>query len=207
MTGIRLEDLIKRKLNRSFYQEIDNNKVSKALLGKVLLRLRPIPAGGIIIDTESFPGGLDQASHHHHGKITKRTKVLFELQKGLLYVYMVYGLHFCLGITSGDQFHQGVTLVRALKPLIGIEEIKKRRREIKIKALTNGPAKVAQALLITGKDYGLDLCGNDIIICNFLAPEEFEVETSRRIGIEDFGDGYYKKKWRFFIRETNLNRL
>lgn len=201
---MRVESLIKRKTDRSFYQEIDNNKVSRGLLGKVFLRLKPKPVGGIIIDTESFPGGPDRVSHHHQGKITKRTKILFEPKKGLLYVYKVYGFHFCLGITSGDLFHQGVTLIRALRPVIGVEEMKRRRGEKKIGTLTDGPAKIAQALLITDKDYGLDLCGNDVIVCDFLAPDQFKVETSKRLGIKDFEDGYRQKKWRFFIRENDF---
>ncbi len=188
-------------LPKDFYSQKDNNEISKALLGKYFIRLEPFPMGGIIIETESYPGNEDVASHHHHGKVTDRTKVIFEKEKGLLYVYKIYGMHHCFGITSGDgKESHNVTLIRAIKPIFGIEEIKKRRKTEEITNLLSGPSKIAQALDITKDSYGKCLVTSDIIICDLGDFKDFEIETNTRVGIGDYNDGYKQQNWRFFVR-------
>jgi DNA-3-methyladenine glycosylase len=187
-------------LSRDFYNNEDNNEVSKALLGKYLVRLSPVIVGGMIVETESYPGKLDIASHHHHNKLTERTKTIFNPHKGLLYVYRIYGLHFCFGVTSGNNENQNVTLIRALEPVFGIEELKKRRKTEKLTEILNGPAKIAEALRINKNDDGNDLRKGDILICDFKQNLNFEIGMSRRIGISDRNDGYREKEWRFFIK-------
>ena len=192
-------------LPRAFYSEIDNNEISKALLGKVLVRLDPFPIGGIIIETESYPGKDDKASHHWGNKNTARTKTIFCETKGLLYVYMIYGLHYCFGITSGDgNEHHNVTCIRALEPIFGIEEIKKRRKTDKVRNLLSGPAKVAKALDITKKEDGKDTVESNILICDFKDGKEYEIESSERIGIGDHKDGYREKQWRYYIKGSKF---
>ncbi|MBD3366020.1 DNA-3-methyladenine glycosylase [candidate division WWE3 bacterium] len=192
-------------LPKEFYYQKDNNEVSKALLGKYFIRLNPFPIGGVIVETESYPGKADIASHHHHGKITDRTKVIFEKEKGLLYVYKIYGLHHCFGITSGDgEENHNVTLIRAIKPIFGIEEIKRRRGTEKPANLLSGPAKITQALNITKKNYGQNLRTSDIIICDLGDFVNFEVETDKRVGIGDYEDGYKHKNWRFYVKNSKF---
>jgi len=191
---------IKNKiLPKNFYLQTDNNEISKKLIGKALIRLTPYPIGGIIVETESYPGGKDKASHHWGDKKTDRTKTIFNSQKGKLYVYMTYGLHYCFGITSGNGNINNVTCIRALEPIIGIKQMMRNRNQNNITNLLNGPAKVAQALKITKDEDNIDLCKSDIIVCD-LNYRNFEIETSPRVGIKDFGDGYRQKQWRFFIK-------
>lgn len=187
-------------LPKDFYYQKDNNEVSKALLGKYFIRLDPFPMGGVIVETESYPGKSDIASHHHHGKITDRTKVIFAKEKGLLYVYKIYGLHHCFGITSGDgKENHNVTLIRAIKPIFGIEEIKRRRGTDKLKNLLSGPAKITQALNIAKENYGQSVCTSNIIICDLGDFVNFEIETKKRVGIGDYAKSYKKKYWRFCV--------
>ncbi|MBD3366318.1 DNA-3-methyladenine glycosylase [candidate division WWE3 bacterium] len=188
-------------LPKDFYYQKDNNAVSKALLGKYLIQLDPFPIGGVIVETESYPGKTDVASHHHHGKITDRTKVIFNKEKGLLYVYKIYGLHHCFGITSGDgEENHNVTLIRAIKPIFGIKELKKRRGTDKLANLLSGPAKIAQALNITKQNYGQCVRTSNIIICDLEDFEDFEIETDTRIGIENYESEHEQKDWRFFVK-------
>lgn len=195
--------LKKYALSKDFYDETNNNRVSKKLLGKYFIRLSPFPMGGVIVETESYPGKGDVASHHHHAKVTDRTKVIFDKNKGLLYVYKIYGIHHCFGITSGDGIeHNNVTLIRAIQPVFGIEEIKNRRKTDKIKNLLNGPSKISQALDITKKNYGWSVSNSDIIICDLKDFGDFEIENTSRIGIGDYKDGYRQKTWRFFVKNS-----
>lgn len=188
------------RLSGDFYYDVDNNDISRALLGKVLVRLSPMPIGGIIVETESYPGGDDKASHHWGNRRTERTDVIFHEKKGLLYVYKVYGMHHCFGITSGKDGNHNVTCIRALKPIFGIEEMFKRTKEHNVNNLMRGPAKVAKMLDITKESNGMDLCGEEIIVCDFRDGAGIEVGCSTRIGIRDFEDGYREKEWRFFVK-------
>lgn len=189
-------------LPRNFYTNKDNNEFSKSLLGKYFIQLNPIPMGGVIVETESYPGKGDIASHHHHEKITDRTKTIFNPIKGLLYVYMVYGLHYCFGVTSGDDNNQNVTLIRAIKPIFGIERLREVRKTEDIKNLLSGPAKITKALNITKNEDGHDLVNGNIIICDFKEDIPLEIGETTRVGIKDNKDGYREKPWRFYIKNS-----
>ncbi len=192
-------------LPKDFYYQKDNNEVSRALLGKYFIRLDPFPMGGVIVETESYPGKADVASHHHHGKVTDRTKVIFNKEKDLLYVYKIYGLHHCFGITSGDgEENHNVTLIRAIKPIFGIDEIKRRRNTEKLTNLLSGPAKITQALDITKENYGKSVRKSNIIICDLEDFVDFKIETGKRVGIKNHKDVHRLKNWRFYVRNSKF---
>src|SRR5919199_3506640 len=69
--------------------------VSRELLGKVLVRRngRKLLAGRIV-ETEAYLGAEDPAAHAFSGK-TPRNAVLFG-PPGHVYVYFIYGNHYCL---------------------------------------------------------------------------------------------------------------
>ncbi len=198
------DSILSNVLTKDFYYRNSNNELSRALIGKYLIKLDPQPIGGMIVETESYPGGSDTPSHHSEGRLTDRTKVLLESEKGLAYVYKIYGLHFCLSITGGskkgDDF---VTLVRALEPKYGIETMRKRRNIEHIYNLTNGPAKLTEALNITKKDYGHDLRKPDLILCN-LDEAEMEIGQAPRIGINSHGQKHTEKPWRFYLKGSKF---
>ncbi len=79
---------------------------------------------------------------------------------GHLYVYFTYGMHWCANVVCSPEGVGGAVLVRALAPLLGVEEMWAARVAARrLVDLCNGPAKLCQALGITGTDNGVDLVG------------------------------------------------
>lgn len=182
-------------LKRSFYSE-NSVKVAKKLLGKLLVR--ELPEGkliGKIVEVEAYRGSDDPASHAYRGK-TQRNQVMFS-KPGLAYIYLIYGVHYCLNVKAEKEGIPGAVLIRALEPIEGIEIMRKNRQIEKITELTNGPAKLTEAMKITGELNGWDLTlGKRLFICEPSLKEDFEIIATSRIGIKVGTE----KPWRFYIK-------
>ena len=98
-----------------------------------------------IVETEAYHQD-DPASHSYRGQ-TPRTAPMF-LAGGTIYVYFTYGMHHCINIVTGRAGRGEAVLLRAAEPLEGIEIMKANRGIENSIQLTNGPAKLAQALEI-----------------------------------------------------------
>ncbi len=176
-----------------FYRR-DTLALVPGILGKVLVRNigRKVLAGRIV-EIEAYIGN-DPASHAARG-ITERNKVMYE-DGGVCYVYFTYGMHYCFNIVTEGKGFPAAFLVRALEPLTGIEEMKRRRNSGVLLDLTNGPAKLCQAMGIDRKLNGARLDGKPL----FLADDGFQVRRSdigrsTRIGIKVGTES----EWRFFL--------
>lgn len=131
----------------------DSPDVARFLLNKVL---RAGPCAGRIVEVEAYRSD-DAASHSFRG-LTKRTEVMFG-RPGHLYVYFVYGMHWCANVVTGADGDGQAVLLRALAPLRGIELMSVRRNGAA--KLSAGPATLCQALGIDGILDGVDLCAAD----------------------------------------------
>jgi DNA-3-methyladenine glycosylase len=158
---------------RPFYAR-DAVTVARELLGKLLVHGG---TSGIIIETEAYLGIDDLAAHSAAG-ITPRTKVIFG-EPGHAYVYLNYGIHECLNIVAEPEGTAGCVLLRALKPVDGIELMRTRRRHAK--DLAGGPGKLTQALGINRTLNGADLTIGPLTVHDLrLTPE---IQITERIGI------------------------
>jgi DNA-3-methyladenine glycosylase len=180
-------------LPREFYSK-DTVTVAKNLLGKKIIRIiGQNEISGIIIETEAY-GHNDDAASHAFRKITDRNKVMFE-EVGFAYVYFTYGMYFCFNVVAKNpKSAAGAVLIRAIKPENGIKIMQKNRGNPNLKNLTNGPAKLAQALNITKEQYGMDLTKkSELYITEGIKFKK--ITSSPRIGITKAVD----KLWNFKI--------
>jgi DNA-3-methyladenine glycosylase len=111
----------------------------------------------VIIDI-FYPNGLgihDAACHAHLGRRTNRTEVMFQ-NGGKAYVYLCYGIHSLFNIITGPEGDPCAILIRALEPIDGIDEMRKRRLPIdKLNTLCKGPGALTKALQISQIHYGI----------------------------------------------------
>jgi len=150
----RMPRKLPKILGRDFFAR-DTIMVAKGLLGMYLVR----KAGqqilsGRITEVEAYRGEDDLACHASRGR-TRRTEVLYA-KPGTLYVYLIYGMYWCLNFVTERKDFPSAVLIRAVEPVEGIDRMRKNRgwtgtkRSQKLDRLCNGPGKVCQALGITG---------------------------------------------------------
>ena len=181
-------------LPREFYSK-NTVTVAKELLGKkIVRRIGKHEMIGIISETEAYRHKDDPASHAHR-KITQRNKAMFG-DVGISYVYFTYGMHYCFNIVARHpKTKAGAVLIRAIQPEKGIEVMQKNRKMTDLRNITNGPAKLAQALKITKKEYGVDLTKkSELFITEGIKPNR--ITASSRIGIKEATN----KLWNFKIK-------
>ena len=180
---------------RSFYQR-DTLEVARALLGQILVHETPQGVtAGIIVETEAYLGKIDDASHSYKAS-RKRVQVQYE-GKGLAYIYMIYGIHYCMNLTSGKDEAPEAILIRALEPVRGIELMRERRRRRELTQLCSGPGKLARAMDINMSQYGQDLTSPGGLYLEYGDVPE-KIYASKRIGVE-YAKMCADEPWRFTI--------
>lgn len=181
-------------LPRSFFAR-DARVVARELLGKTLLHGE---TGGVIVETEAYVGPEDRACHAFGGKRTPRTEPLFG-EAGRAYVYLIYGMYCCLNVVTGLPGGPQCVLIRALRPILGLETMASRRGGRPEKELCRGPGKLCMALDIGRELNTRDMTAGDFVILpGEEAPEE-RIVVSKRIGIDYAGEAR-DYLWRFTIR-------
>jgi len=195
------------KLGKDFYMQ-DTLTVARSLLGKLLVHeTADYSVAGRIVETEAYIGPEDKASHSYGGRRTSRNEVMY-LSGGVAYIYFIYGMYYCFNVVTEAEEKPAAVLIRALEPVSGIDAMARFRYGIPFEALspkqklnlTNGPGKLCKAMGIGRELNGIDLCGNELYICD--SPiQPFNIMTSPRINI-DYAEEYRNKPWRFYIQDN-----
>jgi DNA-3-methyladenine glycosylase len=163
------------------------------LLNKVLVHGA---RSGRIVEVEAYKGASDPASHAYRG-LTPRTAVMFG-PAGFLYVYFTYGMHWCANVVCGPKGEASALLLRGLAPLTGLDEMRQVRAAARRdRDLCNGPAKLCQALGITGAENGLDLLARSAVVrlVDDGTPPPERPAQGRRVGISVAKE----EPWRFWV--------
>lgn len=154
---------------------------------------------GRIVECEAYGGTWrghrDDGAHSYKG-LTKRTRIIFG-EGGHAYVYLIYGMYACFNIVCGQEGEEGCVLLRALKPLEGIDQMVRNRKGKKGKLLSSGPGRLTQAMDIDTSFYGMDLTGNTLWI-ESEEKKKWPIKRTKRIGIEYALHGKHFP-WRFVL--------
>lgn len=172
-------------LPHSFYNR-PADVVARALLGKYLVRVDGTTRRvGRIVETEAYMGPHDLASHSSRGR-TARTEVMFG-PPGRAYVYLIYGMYWCMNAVVQPAGKAAAVLLRALEP---IENLQGR---------TQGPGLLCRAMGIDKALHGRDLTSPDFFISDPPENARFRLVRTTRVGVDYAGD-WAHRDLRFFIR-------
>lgn len=173
---------------------IDTASLARYLIGKIVVRELPKGiASGRIVETEAYVIG-DAAGHAYRG-MTPRNRALF-LARGHAYVYLAYGISWMLNVSSEKPGIGAGVLIRALEPLEGIPIMQEHRGTERLRDLTRGPGRLAEALKIDRRLDGLDLCREGPLWLAKDAHKRGDIGQSTRIGLTKEAE----RPLRFYLR-------
>lgn len=178
-----------RKLPREFYNR-NTMIVAKDLLGKYLVHVvNGVERVGKIVEVEAYLGPHDLAAHSAKG-LTNRTKVMFG-SPGYAYVYLIYGMYYCMNVVTEPEGHASAVLLRALEPVKNID------------SRTQGPGLLCQAMNIDKRLQGHDLMSDDFYIAESPHLEKLSIIKRPRIGV-DYAKHWAKRHLRFYIKSNRF---
>ena len=192
-----------KKLPGAFYLREDVLKISKELLGKLLVtNFNGLLTSGRIVETEAYNGTTDKASHAYGSRRTKRTEVMYGAG-GVAYVYLCYGIHYMFNVVTNDNGIPHAILIRGIEPVQGKEIMMERmHRSVFNKVIGKGPGNMAKALGIQSVHTGYPVTGDEIFIADDgYVLQQSQVVASPRIGV-DYAGGDAKLLYRFFIKDN-----
>jgi len=180
-------------IDREFYVR-NTLDVARHTLGKLLVRVQNgVCLSGRIVEVEAYIGEDDPACHARFGR-TERNDVMYGVG-GFSYVYFIYGMYNMLNIVTEAEGYPAAVLIRALEPVVGIDDMRARRSVKSDVDISNGPGKLCRAMDIGTSHSGLDMTRGELFVAN-LEWDTFHIGESPRIGIKNGLD----RKWRFFVK-------
>jgi DNA-3-methyladenine glycosylase len=170
-----------QSLGRSFFER-PSDDVALALVGSLMtVRVEGGSLRILITETEAYGGDDDEASHAFRGP-TARNAAMFG-PAGHLYVYRIYGLHWCMNVVTGPPGRASAVLLRAG------EVVSSRPATLATPdrpRYLRGPGNLTRALDVDRSDDGDDCCARAARV-TFRIPStsvsSFDVGRSTRIGI------------------------
>lgn len=166
-----------------------------------------------LVEVEAYMGDIDPGSHAYRGP-TPRNRVMFG-EAGRAYVYFTYGNHFMLNVVAGGEGQAAAVLLRGAEPVVGLEAMARLRSAGRrparppvrgdadaparayVRWLLGGPARLAAALGVDRRDYGLDMVGpaawpppegRAFRLAVGIPPPPEDVRVGERIGLRRGGD-------------------
>ena len=149
-----------------------------------------------LTEVEAYSGlGADPASHAHRG-VTGRNRVMFG-PPGVLYVYQIYGMHFCANIVCGEEGVAAAVLLRAGEVVDGLDLARSRRPAARTdRDLAAGPAKLMQVLALDRRANGTSVIdGTGPLTLTPPASPPGPVSAGPRVGVTSALD----VPWRFWL--------
>jgi len=174
-----------QKLDRAFYDR-DTIQVARDLLGKYLVHVSgDVQRIGRIVEVEAYLGPHDLAAHSAKG-LTPRTRVMFG-PPGHAYVYLIYGMHFCVNVVTEREGHASAVLLRALEPVKNLD------------GRTQGPGLLCKAMGIDKRLNGHDLLSDDFHVAAEPEARPPVIVRRSRIGV-DYAGHWARRLLRFYIK-------
>ncbi len=169
---------------------------ARYLLGSLLVRT--LADGTVLtarlVEVEAY-FQEDPASHTFAGP-TRRNAAMFG-PPGYAYIYLSYGIHWCLNVTAGPEGYGAGVLVRAVEPLTGVARMEE-LRGLGGRNLANGPGKLTRALAVGPELYGHDLRLAPLQLAGAGQLADAQVIASPRIGISRAKD----ELLRFHVKDS-----
>ena len=164
-------------IERSFFER-PPDQVAHDLIGAVMIVRHDEGSTRVrLVETEAYGGEDDPASHAFRGR-TARNDAMFG-PAGHLYVYRIYGLHWCMNVVTQRSDLASAVLLRGAEPLVGSDDP---RGVVPAGALA-GPGRLTRYLGVTGDDDGRDCCVPGARVTFEMSSRETDVRRSGRVGI------------------------
>jgi DNA-3-methyladenine glycosylase len=178
--------------------------VARELLGCLLVRRLPDGAllSGRIVETEAYTPD-DPSCHAHRGE-SARARSMFQAG-GIAYVYLIYGMYYCLNVVAQAAGEGAAVLIRAVEPLDGIPQMAAARGTAKIRDLARGPGRLCQALQINRELDGSAITDEScaIVVCQGEPIPDAMVIQTPRIGINVSPEAI-AAPWRLIVQGNNF---
>ncbi|SHL09411.1 DNA-3-methyladenine glycosylase [Pseudonocardia thermophila] len=167
------------------------------LLGAVLEADTPDGTVAVrLVEVEAYRGADDPAAHSYRGR-TARNAVMFG-PPGHLYVYFVYGMHFCANISCLPDGEPAAVLLRAGEVVSDLGVARVRRPTARRDAdLAKGPARLASLLGLRREHNGLDVIDptSPVRLRVGTPADPATVRSGPRVGVT----AAHTTPWRFWI--------
>jgi DNA-3-methyladenine glycosylase len=171
----------------SFFRR-PTRQVARDLLGAVVVsEAGGVRTAGRIVETEAYLGHADPASHGYQMRRHAGNASLFG-PAGTWYVYLSYGVHWCVNLVCEGNGLGGAVLLRALEPLEGLDAMVERRRTTKPALLCAGPGRLSAALGISRTLDGIAMRTSAVTVRRGAEVAPRDVVASARVGITEAAD-------------------